>query len=152
MINKIDDERQKYDICRAILHGLPDWFEVEESIEDYAVGCKSLPMWAEIRDGEPLGFIALRETSPFAAEIYVMGVKRGLHRQGLGRRLFAAAYDFAKDSGYEFLHVKTVREGMYPDYDRTNAFYKSIGFRELECLTELWDELNPCQLYVMSVR
>lgn len=152
MITKISDEQQKYDICRDILRDLPDWFGIEESIDEYARRCRSLSMWADLENGAALGFIALRETSPHAAEVYVMGVRKGLHRRGIGRKLFAAAYEFARDSGCEFLHVKTVRAGMYPDYDRTNAFYKGVGFRELECLPELWDELNPCQIYVMSVR
>lgn len=31
--------------------------------------------------------------------------------------------------------VMGVREGMYPDYDLTNAFYQKVGFRELvDCL------------------
>ena len=32
------------------------------------------------------------------------------------------------------------------------AFYQSIGFRELECMEGLWDEANPCQVYVMAIR
>lgn len=48
--------------------------------------------------------------------------------------------------------MKTVRQGMYADYDQTNAFYRAVGFRELECLEDLWDAANPCQVYVMAVR
>lgn len=32
------------------------------------------------------------------------------------------------------------------------AFYQKMGFRELECMDGLWDEANPCQVYVMAVR
>ena len=31
-------------------------------------------------------------------------------------------------------------------------FYQKIGFRELECMDGLWDEANPCQVYVMAVK
>lgn len=41
---------------------------------------------------------------------------------------------------------------MYPDYDLTNVFYQKIGFRELEFMEELWDEANPCQVYVMAIK
>ena len=39
----------------------------------------------------------------------------------------------------------------YEDYDRTNQFYISLGFKEFEVLNSLWDENNPCQIYVMAV-
>ena len=50
------------------------------------------------------------------------------------------------------MQVKTVKMGMYEDYDRTNLFYISCGFKELEVFPDLWDEANPCQIYVMSLR
>lgn len=48
------------------------------------------------------------------------------------------------------MQVKTVKMGMYEDYDRTNRFYLSLGFKELEVLP-LWDEANPCQVYIMYI-
>lgn len=45
-----------------------------------------------------------------------------------------------------------MKEGCYAYYDRTNAYYKALGFRELECFPTLWDEQNPCQIYVMAVK
>ncbi len=57
----------------------------------------------------------------------------------------------AKAQGYEFMQVKTVKMGMYEDYDRTNLFYISCGFKELEVFPLLWDEANPCQIYVMAL-
>ena len=50
------------------------------------------------------------------------------------------------------MQVKTVREGMYEDYDKTNRFYRSVGFSELEVIEDLWDADNPCQIYVMSLK
>lgn len=105
-----------------------------------------------MEDGKAAGFAALKETAPKTAEIYVMGVRSGLHRAGVGRRLFAALYRHAKERGYAFLQVKTVQEGHYPAYDRTNAFYRAVGFTELECFPSLWDAWNPCQVLVMAVR
>ena len=93
----------------------------------------------------------MKETSRYAVEIYVMGVKKEYQRLGIGGKLFQAFYKYAQKKGYEFIQVKTVREGMYPEYDLTNKFYQKVGFRELECLQELWDEANPCQVYVMNV-
>ena len=60
---------------------------------------------------------------------------------------FIETKDCAVRKGYEFIHVKTVRSGVYEDYDITNEFYKSLGFKKLEVLPDYWDEANPCQIY-----
>ena len=80
-----------------------------------------------------------------------MGVRPDCHRKGLGRALFQALYAYAKEAGCRFLTVKTVEMGRYPDYDLTNRFYQAMGFVELECFPNLWDEANPCQIYIMEV-
>jgi len=41
--------------------------------------------------------------------------------------------------------------GRYDIYDDTNRFYLSLGFRELEVFPTLWDEGNPCQVYIMAI-
>ena len=91
------------------------------------------------------------ETGKATVELAVMGVKQEYHRGGVGRALFSAAKQYAVQSGYAFMQVKTVRMGMYEDYDRTNLFYQSLGFQEFEVFPTLWDENNPCQIYVMHL-
>ena len=81
-----------------------------------------------------------------------MGVLKSCHRRGIGRQLFTEAADYARKAGYLFIQVKTVREGLYPDYDATNRFYRSLGFSELEVLPDLWDQDNPCQIYIMNLQ
>ncbi len=152
MVRRIEDENRKKWACRSVLEALPDWFGNPESVEEYTEACGGLPLWAELEGETAQGFIAFRPTSRYAGEIYVMGVRQERHRQGLGRALFAALYAYARERGFRFLTVKTVEMGRYPDYDRTNRFYQSLGFVELECLPTLWDEANPCQIYVMDVK
>lgn len=50
------------------------------------------------------------------------------------------------------MQVKTVQMGRYDEYDRTNRFYLALGFKEFEVFPTLWDEWNPCQIYVMALR
>ena len=50
-----------------------------------------------------------------------------------------------------FIQVKTVQMGKYAEYDDTNRFYLSLGFKELEVFPTLWDEWNPCQIYIMAI-
>lgn len=150
-ILQIDDPVQKSQIAKAILYQLPDWFGIPESTNEYIDGCADKPLWAAIVEGSPVGFIALKETSPVTAEIYVMGVLHHLHHSGIGRSLFSAFERYAKEQGHQFIQVKTVRKGSWESYDKTNEFYVAMGFSEFECFPEYWDEKNPCQIYVKAV-
>lgn len=148
MIDFITDPDGKERIAALILHDLPDWFGVPESTARYIADSRDKPFWAAMENGQPVGFISLQETSPYTAEIFVMGVLKERHGQGTGTALWEAFRAYAMDHGYEYAQVKTVRRGCYDDYDRTNDFYEHLGFRELECFPTLWDEGNPCQVYI----
>ncbi|MBR6210927.1 MAG: GNAT family N-acetyltransferase [Clostridiales bacterium] len=152
MIRFIENAEEKKKISRQILEALTEWFEVESSREQYIEESAGQPFWAAVEGDTYEGFLCLKETGKSTMELAVMGVRKECHRKGVGRRLFAAARDYAALKGYEFIQVKTVRSGMYEDYDITNEFYKSLGFKELEVLPDYWDEANPCQIYVMSLK
>ena len=142
------DEKEK--ICREVLTSLPEWSGKDKSIDVHAAACRMLPLWADIDEGTVRGFIALRETSPYAAEIYVMGVKKEYQRHKIGKGMFTALLNYARRQGYEYLQVKSVKEGTSEQFDTANTFYQSLGFRELEVLP-LWSEKIPCQVYIRNV-
>lgn len=151
IVKEIIDAEDKKRITRLILEALPDWFGVEESREEYIRDSVDRPFFAAFCEDRPVGFICLKETGKDTAELCVMGVLQEYHRKGVGRKLFERLHDEAKRRGYSFLQVKTVKMGMYEDYDATNRFYLSLGFKEFEVFPMLWDELNPCQVYVMAL-
>lgn len=150
-IREVSSANEKQRITREILEALPDWFGIEESREDYISKSADLVFYAAYDNKQPIGFVCLKETGKDTAEICVMGVLKAYHRQGAGRLLFEAARNEARREGYSFLQVKTVQMGKYDDYDATNRFYLSVGFKEFEVFPTLWDEWNPCQVYVMSL-
>ena len=100
---------------------------------------------------EPVGFLRLKPTGKDTVELAVMGVLASRHRRGSGRALVEAAKALAREAGFAFMQVKTVKMGVYEDYDATNRFYQAMGFREFEVLPDLWDAANPCQIYVMAL-
>ena len=151
-VREITDPAKKQEITRTILEALPDWFAVPESREEYIRESVGETFFAAYDGERPAGFLYLKETGKDTTSLYVMGVLKEYHRQGVGRKLFEKAKEAAIREGYSFLQVKTVRMGKYEDYDRTNLFYLSLGFKEFEVFPTLWDELNPCQIYVMSLR
>ena len=150
-ITELTDPQKKQDAVRLILEALPDWFGVPESREQYIAASADEILVAATENGQPVGFLCLKETGKDTMELAVMGVLQPYHRRGIGRQMFQKAKEIAQEQGYSFLQVKTVRMGMYEDYDRTNLFYLSLGFKEFEVFPELWDEANPCQVYVMSL-
>lgn len=151
MIRQIDDPQQKKNIARDILYALPEWFGIPESTETYIRESAVQTMVASLDGDCANGFLCLKQTGRDTVELAVMGVRKELHRRGIGRRLFEAAKAIAVSQGYSFMQVKTVQMGQYEEYDQTNRFYLSLGFNEFECFPTLWDEWNPCQIYVMSL-
>ncbi|MCR5617910.1 MAG: GNAT family N-acetyltransferase [Clostridiales bacterium] len=152
VIRFIEEPSERKRISRMILESLTKWFEVTESREQFIEGSADQLFWASFEDDIPTGFLCLKRTGKDTVELAVTGVLEGHQRMGTGRLLFEEAKKYAVSEGYSFMQVKTVRYGMYEDYDRTNDFYRSLGFKEFEVLEDLWDKDNPCQIYVMSLK
>ena len=152
IIKQITDPAEKETISRTLLEALRDWFEVDDTREGYICESRDWVYFAAFKEEQPIGFLCLKETGKQTVELAVMGVLKRFHRNGIGRQLFTEAAGYAREAGYRFIQVKTVREGMYPDYDATNRFYRSLGFCELEVFPDYWDRDNPCQIYVMNLQ
>ena len=152
MIEYINNPNTKKAIARKILEALHDWFEVDESREKYIEESADQIFLAAKEANEYVGFLCLKRTGNATVELAVMGVIQEYHRKGIGKSLFEEAVKAARKEGYSFMQVKTVQMGIYEDYDRTNLFYLSCGFKELEVIKEIWGEDNPCQIYIMSLQ
>lgn len=144
-IERIMEPDRKSEICNALLRALPDWFGIEQSIVDYVEAVRTMPLYAAMVDGIPVGFLAIKEHNRYTAEVYVMGVENGYHRRGIGKDLIAQCEEYLGARDVEYLTVKTLDESN-PDeyYARTRRFYEAMGFRPLEVFPTIWDESNPC--------
>ncbi|MBS4456755.1 GNAT family N-acetyltransferase [Tuanshanicoccus lijuaniae] len=147
-IKEITHKEVKPVIAREVLYDLPEWFGMAESTENYISESKDKVFLACYVNDDVAGFVVLNATSDDCAEIFVMGVKKQYQRMRMGTQLMDAYERLAKKQGYSYSQVKTVKMGCYPEYDRTNRFYIAIGYKELECFPTLWNEQNPCQIYV----
>lgn len=151
IIKEIVDIDEKEKISREILNDLTEWFGMPESTEEYITDSQDKPFIACFMDNEAVGFVVLNSTSVDCADIFVMGIKKKYHRMGIGTKLNDAYEKLAKKLGYTYTQVKTVQTGHYKEYDITNNFYKSVGYKELEVFPTLWDEWNPCQVYIKHI-
>jgi GNAT superfamily N-acetyltransferase len=135
-----------------ILRSLPDWFGIEEAVLNYEREIGLHPTFLAKSAEQVLGFLSLKQHTPFAAEVYVMGVRPVVHRNGIGRALMEKAVDYARTLGIEYLQVKTLGPSR-PDvgYGKTRAFYEAAGFRPLEEFKQLWGDQNPCLILVKRI-
>ena len=151
MIIQVENNKEKEMISRTILEALPDWFCIPEAREEYIVNSVNQQLFAAVKEEKTIGFLCLKQTGKDTVEVSVMGVLKEFHRHGIGRKLFMKAREKAIKDGFSFIQVKTVQMGQYDNYDNTNKFYISLGFKEFEIFPTLWDEWNPCQVYVMAL-
>ena len=107
-------------------------------------------MWAGYQEGDLAWFVSLAYSSEDYAEIDCIGVKKSHQVRGIGSRLLATLESEACKN-VDFLQVKTVAEGSNKDYDRTNVFYRSLGFKKLEIFPQLWGPQNPCQILIKKI-
>ena len=145
-INQISDDNIKQQITKRILENLVQWFEISESREVYIKQSIGKDYFCAYDEKYPIGFLYLKETGKDTTELAVMGILKEYQRLGIGKQLFEYAKKFATQKGYSFIQVKTVQMGKYENYDRTNKFYISLGFKEFEVFKNLWGENNPCQI------
>ena len=150
-IVSVEEAAEKQRISQSILEALPEWFGIPEAREQYIKESAAQLFFAALAAEKPIGFLCLKETGKETVELSVMGILKDYHRRGIGRKLFEQAKKAAGNHGYSFMQVKTVQMGRYAAYDATNRFYRSLGFKEFELFPTLWDERNPCQIYVMTL-
>jgi len=138
--------------CEAIMRSLPQWFGIESALVEYADNTELMETYIITSEDLAFGFITLKQHNRYSAEIHVMAIKDGFHRQGAGRALVAYAEGILRANGIEYLQVKTLGPS-HPDknYQMTRLFYEAIGFRPLEENLRIWDESNPCLILVKSL-
>lgn len=143
---------EKATICVPILRSLPAWFGIEEAITRYSTDIDHLPTMLAYEKVHVVGFVSLKQHTPYSAEVYVMGVLPASHRKGIGRALIKQSEEWLKKRDIEYLQVKTLGPS-HPDhsYAKTRAFYEAMGFKPLEEFTQIWDEHNPCLIMVKKL-
>ena len=146
---EIEDPAERSRIAESVLRDLPEWFGIEEATREYIEQAAGLPTFAVEPD---LGFLCLKQHTPRAVEVYVMGVRRGQHRRGLGRALVAEAERWCRAHGIRYLQVKTLGPSRESDaYAATRLFYEAVGFVAIEELHGLWSHDNPTLILVKDV-
>lgn len=147
---RVHDPQIKSVYVAEVLADLPEWFGLPDSTKAYIQEAQALPLWAAHVGQEVVGFVTLTHSSEDCADIHCLGVKKAYHGQSIGQHLMHLLEDHASET-YSYIQVKTVDEGKYEAYDHTNVFYKKLGYKKLEVFPKLWDEWNPCLIWIKKL-
>ena len=149
-VSEIQESERKSKYTETILRNLPEWFGNENSLRDYVNKVAKLPFWAAFNEsGVCIGFLSVKIHYGRTGEIFVCGVLPEYHKKGIGKKLFSYAEEYFINCGCKYVIVKTLSEiAHYEPYDKTRAFYLSVGFEPLITLTEMWDDENPCLIMI----
>ena len=130
--------------CAAVLDALPHWFGFAATNAEYIAALGRLETFVAEQADTVCGFIAIEDQFDEAAEIVVLAVLPGLHRQGTGTALVQRGEAALRARGRTLLHLKTLGPSD-PDagYAATRAFYRARGFRPLFETTAFWGESQP---------
>jgi ribosomal protein S18 acetylase RimI-like enzyme len=139
-------------ICIPILRLLPEWFGIEAAILNYEKEIESLPTFLAKAGDRVIGFLSLKQHTPYSAEILVMAVHPDVTRRGIGRLLVDAAQVYARGLGIEYMQVKTLGPSRSDEgYSKTRSFYEALGFRPIEEFNQIWDKGNPCLILIRRI-
>jgi ribosomal protein S18 acetylase RimI-like enzyme len=142
-------DRHDSSAVERLLRALPDWFGIEESVEQYVRDADLKPTYLAVdTSGQVVGALLLTRHNPRSAEIHLLVVDPDHHRQGIGAALVERVEADLTLEGVEVLEVKT-QGPSEPDenYAATLKFYLAIGFIPLEEIFGLWPRL-PCLILV----
>ena len=137
------------DAVASLVRDLPEWFGIAQSVASYIDAASELPNTIARQGHDVLGVCLTRRHTRVAAEIELLAVRRDLHRRGIGRELLERVDRDLRAAGVRLLEVKTFGpSGESKEYERTRAFYESMGFLPLEERRDIWGPEDPCLISV----
>lgn len=88
-------------------------------------------------DAKVVGSGAVRKFDGETAEMKRLWLLEGYHGRGIGYRVVSQLFEFSRSSGYKRIILQTS-----PEQVRAVAFYKRLGFREIESYNQKTGEIS----------
>ncbi|MDZ7631720.1 MAG: bifunctional helix-turn-helix transcriptional regulator/GNAT family N-acetyltransferase [Gemmatimonadaceae bacterium] len=103
--------------------------------------------WIAEREGVPVGCILVRHESAQIARLDMLHVESRARGIGIGRRLIAAAIDFARHAGYEVLELE-----LFDAMKSARFLCHAAGFRHVGTASPSAAELPPRARWALTLR
>lgn len=153
-ITLLNDEPILKKIITDILFDLPEWFGIRKSTQEYIDVGSTLPSYVAYIDDKPIGFVSLKRNNHDELELYVLGVKKKYHQQGIGKKLLEKTIGYCKQNNIKSILVMTLDESYSPfdaNYDATRKFYFAVGFKRVKVDTQIWGSSCPCLILKLNL-
>ncbi|MCA0251206.1 MAG: GNAT family N-acetyltransferase [Actinobacteria bacterium] len=139
-------------VVASILADLPEGVSMPRPTDVYLAAAEHMVTYlATTSEGDAVGVLLLEPHFEEAVEVFVMAVRKGYLRQGIGRRLLAAVEADARAFGVRLVEVKTLGPSdPTPRAAATRAFYRDVGFLPVEEFPGWW-EGRPALVMIKSL-
>jgi GNAT superfamily N-acetyltransferase len=137
--------------CDAIIASLPEWFGLQEGIDECARAVRSQSgLVCELDD--VIGFLTVVRPRPTTGQISWLAVHSTERGKGAGTALVHRLIHDLSADGVRLLVVETLSDRVDPgpEYASTRAFYLARGFKPAAEL-DLFGPENPIQLMAMRL-
>jgi GNAT superfamily N-acetyltransferase len=129
--------------CDEIIRSLPYHFGDPDGQRQCAEAVRASPGLVAVRDDQVVGFLTVAHQFESTSEITWMAVHARHRGQGIGRALVGRLTSQLRGEGRRLLLVLTMSSleeepGVADGYQRTRAFYRSVGFLPARELPDLW--------------
>jgi GNAT superfamily N-acetyltransferase len=119
---------EDHEAVLVVVEELYEWFDERARRRAIPVDLAHQDAFVAVGDGVVAGFITLY-VAEGRVNIGWMGVRPGLHRQGVGTLLLASAEEYTRLRGLDEIATHTLGDGVeYEPYERTRRFYLGRGF------------------------
>jgi len=130
--------------CERVLRTLPRWFDIEDSLLEYARNTEHLPTFAVNGAQGLVGFMSVQQHFESSWEVHCIAIAMHHRGQGLGKELHRHAEDWLVSKGASILQVKTLDTSHpSPEYAETRKFYQALSYQAVEVFPTLWGEGLP---------
>lgn len=128
-------------VVASVLADLPEGASMPRPTEVYLTAAEHMVTYlATTEDDEVIGVLLLQPHFEESVEVYLMAVRTGFLRQGIGRRLLAAVESDARAFGARLIEVKTLGPSeSSPRASATRRFYRDVGFLPVEEFPGWWE-------------
>lgn len=138
--------------CFQLGSSLREWFGDEDGPREMHDALARGPGYIAICDRRIQGFVTYEARFAETWEITWLAVAEERHRQGIGRMLVDTVVREMRIAAAQMLLVKTLADTHpSPEYARTRAFYRALGFSRIAVIPDFWNSDNPCLFLVRPV-